>query len=130
VNEKKERYNAVGKLQITIKNQDSCGDGRSQGRQLLSYTRTSKLFVSPALPYILKYSKYIRASTQNFNLDKIEGVILQWCGSGMFIPDPIFFFPRSDFLPIPDPGSRGQKGTGSRIRIRNTVIMQRLVGRT
>jgi hypothetical protein len=25
------------------------------------------------------------------------------------------------FLPIPDPGSRGQKGTGSRIRIRNTV---------
>jgi hypothetical protein len=24
--------------------------------------------------------------------------------------------------PIPDPGSRGQKGTGSRIRIRNTVI--------
>ncbi len=27
-----------------------------------------------------------------------------------------------DYLPIPDPGSRGQKGTGSRIRIRNTVI--------
>jgi hypothetical protein len=26
------------------------------------------------------------------------------------------------FLPIPDPGSRGQKGTGSRIRIRNTDI--------
>jgi hypothetical protein len=26
----------------------------------------------------------------------------------------------ADFLPIPDPGSRGQKGTGSRIRIRNT----------
>jgi hypothetical protein len=24
--------------------------------------------------------------------------------------------------PIPDPGSRGQKGTGSRIRIRNTVL--------
>ncbi len=23
--------------------------------------------------------------------------------------------------PIPDPGSRGQKGTGSRIRIRNTA---------
>jgi hypothetical protein len=31
------------------------------------------------------------------------------------IPDP-----DADFLPIPDPGSRGQKGTGSRIRIRNT----------
>ncbi len=27
--------------------------------------------------------------------------------------------------PIPDPGSRGQKGTGSRIRIRNTVIEYR-----
>jgi hypothetical protein len=25
--------------------------------------------------------------------------------------------------PIPDPGSRGQKGTGSRIRIRNTEIL-------
>jgi hypothetical protein len=54
----------------------------------------------------------------------------QCCGSGMFIPDPTFFHPGSqirnvpdpdaDFLPIPDPGSRGQKGTGSRIRIRNT----------
>ncbi len=33
----------------------------------------------------------------------------------MFIPDP-----DPDFLPIPDPVSRGQKGTGSRIRIRNT----------
>ncbi len=31
------------------------------------------------------------------------------------IPDP-----DADFLPIPDPGSRGQKGTGSQIRIRNT----------
>jgi hypothetical protein len=28
----------------------------------------------------------------------------------LFIPDP-----DPDFLPIPDPGSRGQKGTGSRI---------------
>ncbi len=33
----------------------------------------------------------------------------------MFIPDP-----ESWFLPIPDPGSRGQKGTGSRIGICNT----------
>jgi hypothetical protein len=31
--------------------------------------------------------------------------------SGLFIPDP-----DPDFLPIPDPGYRGQKGTGSRIR--------------
>jgi hypothetical protein len=27
---------------------------------------------------------------------------------------------------IPDPGSRGQKGTGSRIRIRNTVKNEQL----
>ncbi len=27
-------------------------------------------------------------------------------------------------LHIPDPGSRGQKGTGSRIRIRNTGILE------
>jgi hypothetical protein len=32
-------------------------------------------------------------------------------GSGLVIPDP-----DPDFLPIPDPGSRGQKGAGSRIR--------------
>ncbi len=48
------------------------------------------------------------------------------------IPDPTFFPSRirifsipdpgsgPDYLHIPDPGSRGQKGTGSRIRIRNT----------
>jgi hypothetical protein len=39
--------------------------------------------------------------------------------SGMFIPDPDLYF-----LPIPDPRSRGQKGTGSRsqIRIRYTAV--------
>ncbi len=31
------------------------------------------------------------------------------------MPDP-------DFLPIPDPGSRGQKGTGSRIRYTDGVM--------
>jgi hypothetical protein len=36
--------------------------------------------------------------------------------SRIWIPDT-----DPDFLPIPDPGSRGQNGTGSRIRIRNTV---------
>jgi hypothetical protein len=36
-------------------------------------------------------------------------------GCSSRIPDP-----DSDFLPIADTGSRGQKGTGSRIRIRNT----------
>jgi hypothetical protein len=30
-------------------------------------------------------------------------------------------YPDPNFLPNPDPGSRGQKGTGSRIRIRNTA---------
>jgi hypothetical protein len=36
------------------------------------------------------------------------------CSSRIPDPDP-------DFLPIPDPGvKKGQKGTGSRIRIRNT----------
>jgi hypothetical protein len=38
-------------------------------------------------------------------------------GCSSRIPDP-----DADFLPIPDPGSRSQKGTGSRIRIRNTGI--------
>jgi hypothetical protein len=33
----------------------------------------------------------------------------------LFVPDS-----DPDFLPIPYPGSRGQKGTGSRVRIRNT----------
>jgi hypothetical protein len=30
--------------------------------------------------------------------------------------------PDPDFLPISEPGSRGQKGTGSRIRIRNNAF--------
>jgi hypothetical protein len=42
-------------------------------------------------------------------------VYFQCCGSRIFFPDP-------DFLSILDPGSRGQKGTGSRIRISNTDI--------
>jgi hypothetical protein len=33
----------------------------------------------------------------------------------------IQFIPDQDFLPIPDPGSRSQKGTGHLIRIRNTA---------
>jgi hypothetical protein len=37
--------------------------------------------------------------------------------SGLFIPDP-----DPDFLPFLDPGSRGQKGTGYRIWIRNTAF--------
>ncbi len=38
--------------------------------------------------------------------------------SRICIPDP-----DPDFLPIPDTGSRGQKGTGSQIRIRNIGIL-------
>ncbi len=40
--------------------------------------------------------------------------------SELFIPDP-----DPDFLPIPDPGSRGQQSTGSRIR--NTVNIMKIV---
>jgi hypothetical protein len=42
--------------------------------------------------------------------------------AGLIIPDP-----DPVYLPIPDPGSRGQKGTGSRIRIRNTVFYDRIL---
>jgi hypothetical protein len=46
-------------------------------------------------------------------------------GSELFIPDPSCSSripdPDPEFLPIPDPGSRGQKGSGSRTRIRNAV---------
>jgi hypothetical protein len=38
----------------------------------------------------------------------------------LFIPDP-----DPDFLTIPDPGPRGQQGTGSRIR--NTVNIMKIV---
>jgi hypothetical protein len=78
------------------------------------------------------------------------------CGYGIVIPDPNFFHPGSasknvsilsqkmvsklseissgfflpdldpDFLPVPDPGSKGQKGTGSQIRIRNTGCGSRM----
>jgi hypothetical protein len=44
--------------------------------------------------------------------------------SRLFIPDP-----DPDFLPIPDPESRGEKGTLSRIRIRNTgKIYRKYIG--
>ncbi len=43
--------------------------------------------------------------------------------SRKYDPGCSYRIPDADFLPIPDPGSRGQKGTGSRIRIRNTGFM-------
>ncbi len=75
----------------------------------------------------------------------------QCCGSGMFIPDPNFFLPGSASNSLTQkfglwtlgnmirvvhtgsgscffthPGSRGQKGNGSRIRIRNTAFFNNL----
>ncbi len=58
---------------------------------------------------------YPGSASKNFSIltQKIVSELSEiW--SGLFIPDP-------DFLPIPDPGSSGRKGTGSRIRIHNTV---------
>ncbi len=55
-----------------------------------------------------------------FTTKTVSKLLEKW--SEMFIPDP-------DFFPIPDPGSRGQKGTGSRIRIRDTgCVVIRLSG--
>ncbi len=89
---------------------------------VLSYTGTSKLFVSTALPYGT-YSSIVSISRNKakfrFRLDRRGNYAVLRIRD--VYPDPTFFYPRSDFLPIPDPGSRGQKGTGSRIRIRNTV---------
>ncbi len=39
----------------------------------------------------------------------------------IFTPKMVSNLPDPDSLPIPDPGSRGHKGTGYRIQIRNTV---------
>ncbi len=83
---------------------------------------------------------YRRSVDQVKDFINVNGYI-QFGGSGMFIPDLNFFHPGSkvkEFIQkivsklseirtlifyssrIPGPGSRGQKGTGSRIRIRNT----------
>ncbi len=56
-------------------------------------------------------SKNLSILIQEKNGSKLSEI---W--SGWLIPDP-----DPDFLPIPDPGLRGQKATGSRIRIRNTA---------
>jgi hypothetical protein len=56
-----------------------------------------------------KYFMYFNPKKWFLNSRKYEP------GCSSRIPDP-----DDDFLPIPDPGSRGQKGTGSRNRIRNT----------
>ncbi len=41
------------------------------------------------------------------------------------VPQVSVVDPDSDFLPVPDPGSRGQKGAGSRIRNNAPSTMQK-----
>ncbi len=57
------------------------------------------------------------SASKNLSISTQINVLQIW--SGMFIPDPL---PGSGswFFIHHDPGSRGQKGTASRIRIRNT----------
>ncbi len=50
---------------------------------------------------------------------ELKKVKKQCCGYGKFIPDPDFS--------NPDPGSRGQKGTGSRIWICSTELAKNLI---
>ncbi len=67
-----------------------------------------RIFFHPGFRIRIKVFKYY------FQPKKMVSKLCEiW--SGLFIPDP-------DFLPIPDPGSRGQKGTGSRIWIPNTAF--------
>ncbi len=50
----------------------------------------------------------------------VSGYLLNYFFSTLMEETNLFVSLDPDFLPIPDPGSRGQNGTGSRIRIRNT----------
>jgi hypothetical protein len=65
---------------------------------------------------LANFKKIIELFTQKL-VTKLSKIWVRDPGSG--IRDP-----RSGIRkkPIPDPGSRGQKGTGSRIRIRNTAM--------
>jgi hypothetical protein len=62
------------------------------------------------------FQRIIELFTQKI-VNKLSKIWVWDPGSG--IQDPV-----SGKKPIPDPGSRGQKGTGSRIRIRNTGCTQ------
>ncbi len=64
-------------------------------------------FFHPGSRICIKEFKYFNPKKLFISSRKYDSVL--------FIPDPDL-----DFLPISDPGSRGQKGTGSRIRICNT----------
>jgi hypothetical protein len=68
-------------------------------------------FFHPGFRILIKEFKYFYPKKWFLSSRKYD----PGCSSRICIPDS-----DPDFLPIPDPGSRGQKGTGSRIRIRNT----------
>ncbi len=68
----------------------------------LSLIRIGNADLDPRTKKLAKINK----ETVILAFQKDFGPLVQCCGSGMFIPDP-----DPDFLPIPDPGSRGQKGT-------------------
>jgi len=101
------------------------------------------LFLAWCRPHGLSGSGYVFFWSTSF--ESVSRIIFwvipypdkQCCGSGMYISDPgsasasenydlgnmirnVNPGSRSWFLPIPDPGSKGQKGTG--YRIRNTEI--------
>ncbi len=62
-------------------------------------------FFHPASEFFYPVSEFFRPGFESKNLS----ILTQKIVSTFSDPDP-------DFLPIPVPGSRGQKGTGSRIR--------------
>jgi hypothetical protein len=78
-------------------------------------TNFTKLYISLVLSAEEKNLGQFSKNYRTFFLPKKLSLSTQKYGFG--IRDP-----RSGIRkkPIPDPGSRGQKGTGSRIRIRNT----------
>jgi hypothetical protein len=77
--------------------------GCLSGSDFFPYRIPDQNFFHPGSRIHRKEFKYFNPKKMFFMLSEI------W--SWLFIPDP-----DPDFLPIPDPGSRGQKGTGPRIR--------------
>jgi hypothetical protein len=73
-----------------------------------------------------QFSKKYRSFYQKYCQKALKNMVL---GSGIRDPRSGIRDPGSGIRkkPIPDPGSRGQKGTGSRFRIRNNVEYHRLV---
>ncbi len=84
----------------------------------------------------IEYRYYVSFKMLKKKFGPIFNELLKFLPKKFSIFSQIYGFgirdPRSGIRkkPIPDPGSRGQKGTGSRIRIRNTVIHSWQVGKT